>query len=57
VSTQYRMELIKAKLEILKLKANNYAWQCETPKDVREELEAMLVELNSELKTKEPADE
>lgn len=43
------MEYTKMKLEILKLKANDYSWQCETPKDVREELEAMLAEINEKL--------
>jgi hypothetical protein len=37
------------KLEILKLKADDYNWQCHTPKDVREDLERMLTEINKAL--------
>lgn len=44
-----RFTLIKMKLEILKLKADDYNWQCHTPKDVREDLERMLTEINKAL--------
>lgn len=46
-----RFTLIKMKLEILKLKADDYNWQCHTPKDIQEELERMLVEINKALET------
>lgn len=42
-----RFEAIKMKLEILKLKADD--WQCHTPKDVQVQLEGMLSELNEVL--------
>ena len=44
-----QIELIKVKLEILKLKADDYSWQCHTPKDVKDQLEAMLIAINTEL--------
>jgi hypothetical protein len=43
------LELMRMKLEILKLKADDYNWQCHVPKDVRQELEQMLVTINRDL--------
>ena len=45
-----KFELIKMKLEILKLKADDYNWQCHTPDDVKQMLEEILEEINQELK-------
>jgi len=36
------VNLIRAKVDILKLKANDYEWQCHTPKKVKEDLEKAL---------------
>ena len=44
-----RLQLILARIEILKLKANNHDWQCYVPKDVKEQLENTLLEINLEL--------
>lgn len=46
---QYRIELLKMKLEILKLKADDYNWQSHVPKAVRDELEKLLTEINAKL--------
>ena len=48
--TQQRISLILAKVEILKLKADDYAWQCHVPKDVRDELEKALIEIEELLR-------
>jgi hypothetical protein len=48
-----RTNLILAKVEILKLKANDYAWQCETPQKVKEELNKTLTEINGILEDKD----
>jgi len=42
------IELLKMKLEILKLQANQADW-CLVPKNVRVDLEVMLVKINAEL--------
>lgn len=43
------LTLMKMKLDILKLKADDYTWACHTPQDVKDELERMLVRINKEL--------
>lgn len=43
------IELMRMKLDILKLKANDYGWQCEIPRDTREQLEAMLIRIDQML--------
>lgn len=51
-----KVELVKARVDILKLKANQYEWSCFVPDDVKESLEKTLVEIDQHLKelTKEP---
>jgi FtsZ-binding cell division protein ZapB len=44
-----RIELLKMKVEILKLKSNAYEWQCHTPQDVKDQLEQTLGEINARL--------
>ncbi len=44
-----KFDLIKMKLEILRLKADDYNWQCHTPDDVRKELEEILKWIDAEL--------
>lgn len=46
-----QLDLIKARIEILKLKADDCNWQSYVPKDVKEQLEETLVFINSQLKT------
>jgi len=46
----HRLDLIKCKLEILKLKADKYNWQCHIPDDIKQELEELLVTINRELR-------
>jgi hypothetical protein len=43
------IELIKMKVEILKLKANDYEWNCHVPADVKDELEQVLMQINNAL--------
>lgn len=45
-----KAKLILAKVEILKLKADAYSWQCHTPNDVKEQLEQTLREIDELLK-------
>lgn len=40
------VNLLKAKIDILKLKADDYNWQCHTPKKVKEEIESALEKVN-----------
>lgn len=44
-----KISLIMTKVEILKLMADDYKWQCHTPKDVQAELEKTLAEINAAL--------
>ncbi len=44
-----RVQLMMLKVEILKLKADDYNWQTHTPKDVKAELEATLSDINENL--------
>ena len=44
-----RLELIKLRVEILKLKANDYDWCCHVPADVKTQLEETLKEINEKL--------
>ena len=48
-----RLEILKMKLEILKLKADDYNWQCHIPKDVKAGLEKILKEIEEQPPTKE----
>ena len=48
------VQLITAKVEILKLKSNAYVWACETPEDVKEELENVLIDINNGIKPLKP---
>lgn len=41
------VNLIRAKVDILKLKANDYEWQCHTPKEVKQQLEEALEKINA----------
>ena len=45
-----RIELLKMKLEILKLKADDYQWACHVDKETKASLESMLVEIDNTLK-------
>jgi hypothetical protein len=49
VKLQEWIDLIKTRVEILKLKADVYNWQCHTPEKVRFELEKALVEIDARL--------
>ena len=40
------IDLIKSKVEILKLKADDYNWCCHVPKDVKEELDKTLTKID-----------
>jgi hypothetical protein len=40
---------MKMKLDILKLKADDYNWACHTPQNIKDELERMLARINKEL--------
>lgn len=53
MNVNQRFKLIECKLSILKLKADDYNWQCHTPNDVKLELEALLEEINRLLAQKE----
>jgi hypothetical protein len=48
-----RVQLILARVEILKMKANDHDWQCYVPADVKAQLEATLAEINAELTVKD----
>lgn len=43
------IQLIRAKVDILKLKADSYEWQCTVPVDVKAELEKTLKEIDGAL--------
>lgn len=45
-----RIDLVKARLDILKLKANDHDWSCYVPSDVKISLEKTLVEIDEALK-------
>ncbi len=50
-----KLELIKLKVDILKMKADDYNWKVNIPNDVQIELEQILSEINEELtKPQEP---
>lgn len=44
------VQLICARVEILKLKADDHTWQCYTPADVRDQLDMTLSQINVILK-------
>lgn len=44
-----KVKLIQTKIEILKLKADDYNWQCHTPNEVKKELDETLLEINKML--------
>lgn len=46
---QFRVDLIKARVDILKLKANDHDWSCYVPDSVKSQLEQTLVEIDKEL--------
>jgi hypothetical protein len=48
--TLAKINLINSRVAILNLKANDYNWSCNTPDDVKEELEKSLVEIEEALK-------
>lgn len=50
ISLTEKINLIKMKVDILKLKANDHDWQCYTPPKVKEELEKTLAEIEEMLK-------
>jgi hypothetical protein len=45
-----KIDLIKARIDILKLKANDHDWACYVPEDVKDQLEKTLVEIDQKLK-------
>lgn len=49
-STKMKIDLIKTKVEILKLKANDHDWCCYVPKEVKQQLEEVLIDIDEELK-------
>lgn len=44
-----KIELTKARIDILKMKANDYEWSCFVPNDVKGSLEKSLVEIEQAL--------
>lgn len=50
IAPSHRVGLILAKVEILKLKADDYNWQCHVPKEVKDQLEKILSEIDELLK-------
>lgn len=54
---QAYMEYMKMKLEILKLKADDYNWACHIHDDTKKELEGMLAEINEKLAAHKAAKE
>lgn len=44
------LQLIRMRIEILKLMADDYTWHCHVPKDVKAQLEETLGRINAELK-------
>jgi hypothetical protein len=44
-----KVDLIKTKVEILKMKADDYSWQCHVSEDVKAEFEKILVEIDNVL--------
>lgn len=44
-----RVDLIKSRVEILKLKANDYEWQCHVPDAAKEGLEKALLDIDQAL--------
>ena len=45
-----KIDLIKARVDILKLKADQYEWSCFIPDDVKDSLEETLIEIDEKLK-------
>lgn len=45
-----KVQLMQTKVEILKLKADSYNWQSHVPKDVQEQLEKTLADIEHDLK-------
>jgi len=41
------VDLTLAKIEILKMKADDYTWQCHIDKNTREKLNATLIKIDS----------
>lgn len=54
LSISERIQLVLARVEILKLKAANggYEWACHVPQDVKDQVEETLTEINSLLGVK-----
>lgn len=47
--TQLKIDLIKARIDILKLKSNDHDWACYVSDNVKSQLEQTLVEIDKEL--------
>ena len=43
------VDLTKAKVDILRLKADDYTWACHVDADTKAQLEATLMDINSQL--------
>ncbi len=43
------ISLLKIKTDILMIKADDYHWQCNVPKDVKLELDSVLEDVNNQL--------
>jgi hypothetical protein len=53
IESSDKVKLILAKVEILKLKADSYIWQCHVSKDVKEQLEKILIDIDEQLNYKD----
>lgn len=45
-----QIDLIKARVDILKLKANDHDWACYVPDDVKDKLNQTLLDIDEKLK-------
>lgn len=52
LSISERIQLVLARVEILKLKADHHNWSCYVPQDVKDQVEETLTEINSLLGVK-----
>ncbi len=46
MDTVTKVQLLLAKIEILKLKADDYNWQCHVPENVKKQLEETLLKID-----------
>lgn len=49
LSLDQKLNLLNMKFKILEMKADHYNWSCHVPQELKDQIEEVLIEINSEL--------